>query len=687
MAGHSIAGPSVLVHQEEWYDPPQRNASVYGLVLDLTWYADVQGGYLMHQNATQFPVDITGMHRYGESLLSNTVPGDFSMDDIFVASLVSDVANANPAYQVYRDTLADQTMALEQPDMTVAGGYLPPAFGERFSLVVQRIGQRGFSAEDLMTASRNDVSTIQQVNNDTKNSKIEALKMAAGITPTFQVDAESYDQYAFVKEPFVQRWRREFFASNNQVILISASLHKILRNGSQVLFLVGSTRGSGSALVSFDDNSVNGFVAQIDANAGIIRRTKSIASVNGGLDRALGVCHRLNGGNVDSGDPFLYVVGMTDGHLSDTPGPLPGSFQAFIMKLSADTLEIVWTKQLAAATFNNQHIKTGSIHGMSCAVTPDGLNVFMAGLVKEGASVTVDGEKNITKSHGRDDIFVAQFEASNGAIKYVRQIGTSRDDHLAAGEGLVCDKYGNAILLGNTRGSFMNPEKEMDMASDIIILSVDRLSGEHYGFVDSVQTGPNTTADGTNNTHFPFQVENLDRTIVILTGVVTTVLALIAAAVVCFMRRRRQVRLERRIVKTYLQAASNDSSLNRGKFLDLEQPLKIDEVYLEDGQSETSSDMTSLLDPVLESHDETMSFSYQNKLNQLQMMQATPDRANIVSDILSGSEDESGVQIFEDDDVVDFETDSPLFALQNTASAIQMVDSHRDPLLGADDHL
>jgi hypothetical protein len=168
---------------------------------------------------------------------------------------------------------------------------------------------------------------------------------------------------------------------------------------------------------------------------------------------------------------------------------------------------------------------------------------------------------------------------------------------------------------------------------------------------------------------------------------VTTVLALIAAAVVCFMRRRRQVRLERRIVKTYLQAASNDSSLNRGKFLDLEQPLKIDEVYLEDGQSETSSDMTSLLDPVLESHDETMSFSYQNKLNQLQMMQATPDRANIVSDILSGSEDESGVQIFEDDDVVDFETDSPLFALQNTASAIQMVDSHRDPLLGADDHL
>jgi hypothetical protein len=168
---------------------------------------------------------------------------------------------------------------------------------------------------------------------------------------------------------------------------------------------------------------------------------------------------------------------------------------------------------------------------------------------------------------------------------------------------------------------------------------------------------------------------------------VIVVVVFVATTVVCFLRRQRRTRLEKRIVKSYLQAAAKDSSLIDGEFLDLEQPLKIDEVYLEDGQSETSSDMTSLLDPVFDSNDETMSFSYQDKLNQLQMVRTVPDDSKNVSDILRDSGDESDVQIFEDDDVVDFETDSPLFALQNTASAIQMVDSHRDPLLGADDHL
>jgi hypothetical protein len=427
-------------------------------------------------------------------------------------------------------------------------------------------------------------------------------------------------------------------------------------------------------------------VAQIDANAGIIRRAKSIASTNNGLDRALGICHRPNNGNVDSGDPFLYVVGMTDGNLSEKSGPLAGSFQAFLMKLSADKLDIVWTKQLAAATFDNEHIIPGSIHGMSCAVTPDGMHVFMAGVIKEGASVTLDGKTNITSSHGRDDIFVAQFDASDGSIKYVRQIGTSRDDHLAAGEGLVCDKYGNAILLGNTRGSLMHPEKETDMASDIIILSVDRQSGEHYGFVDTVQAAPNATASGTEKTRFPLHFEDLDRSTFILAGAVIVVVVLVATTVVCFLRRQRRTRLEKRIVKSYLQAAAKDSSLIDGKFLDLEQPLKIDEVYLEDGQSETSSDMTTLLDPVFDSNDETMPFSYQDKLNQLQMVRTVPDDSKNVSDIRRDSGDESDVQIFEDDDVVDFETDSPLFGLQNTTSIGQRMDTHRDPLLGSEDH-
>merc|ERR1712137_1043963 len=110
------------------------------------------------------------------------------------------------------------------------------------------------------------------------------------------------------------------------------------------------------------------------------------------------------------------------------------------MKVNIDTLEREWTRQLGG-TLGRDAISYG------CAVSPGDDVVYMAGTIADGDKIKLKTEA--TSSAGGDDIFVANYDSSNGKALFVKQVGSSENDWLARGNGIVCDDDGNAILLGN----------------------------------------------------------------------------------------------------------------------------------------------------------------------------------------------------------------------------------------------
>jgi hypothetical protein len=282
-----------------------------------------------------------------------------------------------------------------------------------------------------------------------------------------------------------------------------------------IIIVAGSTRGSGLALGGLSsDTSLHGFVSSFDTTTGVLLRTRSILTAEstiahsnvsdntsrdtGYTVRVLGMCQQdslfqESATLTNRPAQFFYVVGMTDGsidhesssfHNDESFVPPVGVYQAFIQKIDIITLSIQWTKQIGAATFSSTtqtSSQYGSIHGISCAVTPDGLQVYMGGTVINGAAVTMDGGvTNTTTSFGYDDMFVAQYMTADGEMNYVKQIGTAHDDTLANGVSLITDKYGNAVLLGNTRGAVFDDErKKRNLTNEVVLLSIDRRTGAH----------------------------------------------------------------------------------------------------------------------------------------------------------------------------------------------------------------
>jgi len=179
----------------------------------------------------------------------------------------------------------------------------------------------------------------------------------------------------------------------------------------------------------------------------------------------------------------IYVVGETRGLLDgiyekylskDKSGRI--SKHAFLIKLNAETLDKVWARQLGGVSGKD-------VIAYGCAVSPNDEVVYMAGTVADGDKIRY--ETRSTESAGGDDIFVANYDSSNGKNNYVKQTGSSKDDWLAKGNGIVADKEGNAILLGNSKGSMMRWREDQDenlapihgLSSDIFVLSVERLHG------------------------------------------------------------------------------------------------------------------------------------------------------------------------------------------------------------------
>lgn len=269
-------------------------------------------------------------------------------------------------------------------------------------------------------------------------------------------------------------WWKEFATDQ----LASVQLSSMIRLNDSTTILAGSTRGTGIAFGGgFAANALDGFLMLFKSRTGNTVSSRRVSS--NGMDRILGLCQAADTG-------FLYVTGMTDGNLLQgeavpVPSSQPGHYQAFLHKINATTLETIWTYQIGTILVGDDTLQTPQVHGLACDVTLDDKLVYMTGIVKDGAVLTTNGVTGIVpQSAGKDDIFVVQLNTDDGSLNFALQIGTSEDDTLASGIGVLCDKDGNAMLLCNTKGSMFR-EKSVQpnnfVHSNIAVLSVDRLSG------------------------------------------------------------------------------------------------------------------------------------------------------------------------------------------------------------------
>ena len=348
------------------------------------------------------------------------------------------------------------------------------------------------------------------------------------------------------------------------------------------LVMVGTTAGFGNAFGTDGNNGyesqdssvgqdLDGFVMKIktddgefaghskfDPNSGSFKNMHShrIQSQPTKDDIIAGVCTKplqLSGNQEQMS--HIYVVGSTeselpkirsglrdDNFLSNHPVPVgKKSMEAFLMKIELATLDPVWTVQLGAIYSDGVNMK-GSAFGFGCAVTPDGNDIYLTGIVNQGGLATdfstQDSQGIPATAHGGTDVFIASYKTSDGSRNYVRQVGSSRDDFPSRGNGgIIADHLGNAIITGHTRGSIARKRDSAeykygangsDAAADIFVMSFDRATGNHIDIADdgvppSVLTSPSSPSQQ--------NAEKMDKKDAAIVGVVAISLCFVFVAI------------------------------------------------------------------------------------------------------------------------------------------------------------
>lgn len=304
--------------------------------------------------------------------------------------------------------------------------------------------------------------------------------------------------------------------------------------GEDILVMVGTTAGRGSAFGTMSDSLVDsitakkedldGFVMKINAETGEFSgkekfdlgdnefkntHSKRIKTIKGQGEVVAGVCAKplkdIAGGEQDK-TTHIYVVGSTTAFLAGVNmadremdfvhkypinEELGAAMEAFLMKINLITLATVWTRQIGA--FNDEAIQKGNVFGYGCAVTGDGDDVYITGVVKEDGVATDFSKEDFGgvdyEAEGGTDVFISSYKTADGSRNFLKQVGSPQDDFPSRGNGgITTDRYGNAVLTGNTRGSLMRGRDEAefkygelgeDAASDVFIMSFERATGSH----------------------------------------------------------------------------------------------------------------------------------------------------------------------------------------------------------------
>jgi hypothetical protein len=242
---------------------------------------------------------------------------------------------------------------------------------------------------------------------------------------------------------------------------------------SGIVIAAGSTDGTGEAFgIGKTRSGMDGFVTKFDirgitqdnledADIGKQSQVIRIESQTKKDEFVTNLCY-----NQDDSE-FVYAVGYSHGVLPNSGYKAVGAVSAFIMKIQVERMAIVWTRHMGGQKSKDV------VKGMACAVGFDG--IWFGGMVEDG--VVLADIKNVPKSFGGKDIFFAKLSADNGSPIFVKQMGTDQDDELALRGGIVADSDGNAVIVGNTYGSFYRQRTMDEKESDVFILTVSSFDG------------------------------------------------------------------------------------------------------------------------------------------------------------------------------------------------------------------
>ena len=434
------------------------------------------GGMLFNDMKTQYPIALT----------SNPDP---SRSEVFLVSLAST-----------HDTNNDYTHVTSQPDMTAGGGIDEPDYGKDFNIVLHKIVKKANSEIEyeekeidlyngkkdeggVEITMKSDWSHIFSVNNPDFTSTTRSRSLLG--------DSSTPGHHPYVRVADIKYIPR----ATNQGI-------------DDKLILVGTTNGDGYAFggISGSGNPHpvhHGFITKLSTDGDIITSRKIPADMK---DVSIkGICHDMS---IKDNNPDIFVIGETNGHLDksmeihELSKGLNGriSKHAFLSKIDFDTLEVLWTRQLGSVDGND-------VLGYSCAVSSVDQIVYMGGIVKSHDKLKVLS-KDIDDTEGRieieaaggDDIFVANYDSKTGNAIFIKQFGTSENDSIAKGNGIAIGENGDAIMLGNTKGSMMRWRGDGALSvsgdpSDVFVLSLSKQTGAMRSISEATQSSSGTDQD------------------------------------------------------------------------------------------------------------------------------------------------------------------------------------------------
>ena len=244
--------------------------------------------------------------------------------------------------------------------------------------------------------------------------------------------------------------------------------------GDQLL-VAGSSLGrvnvDGGEQVTNGGNDMNGFVFKMNTSGlppakQLHSRFDSAEHEN---DWIMNIC--------STPDKEVYVVGATMGNMgsSSNTKSVDGSVHSFATKLDVETLEPLWTRQLYVKE------KGGTSAAFGCSVVPNQGFIYVAGVVKNGATMDYPS----VKSAGLDDVFVAQLNTTDGNIRWLKQLGSAGHESLARSGGVLVDMEGNAILYGDTTGELYRARSFSSEEADLFIATLDRTDGSYATTIES----------------------------------------------------------------------------------------------------------------------------------------------------------------------------------------------------------
>ena len=345
-------------------------------------------------------------------------------------------------------------------------------------------------------------------------------------------------------------WRKPLETADKRSIFVSGMA--MIDDGDS-LIVVGSTQDVEK------DSDFDGIMAKISTDDGSFalegdesRSVAYFASVSGANDWLLNVCPDTNDKR------FFYVVGATGGEMdsSISKSENDATVHAVVSKIQTNTLNIIWSTQYEVTHASGSTGKEAAAVALGCAMVPDQNLLYVAGDVENGAVL-----EGATESAGADDIFVAMLDTTTGDKIWTKQVGSDGDDRIARGGGIIVDANGNAVVFGDTTGSFHRMRGDVSsQTSDLFLMTFKQDDASHEKPLNKQTVREKKKAakqDSAPSEWFGATYTKDPKLVGMLAGAILSALVLLVSCAVLYRRTRARHELAKENhIFTYLQQFS-----------------------------------------------------------------------------------------------------------------------------------